>query len=465
MGLLWMMGAEAFALSGTVGDDKGAAVEGALVTLVSDSSVRRITGVDGGFRIDRPVPIRGRASGRKADGLRLGLGMAGNNLQIILPEAAPAGSITFYTIHGMKRVELPFAPLEAGTHQVEMPHLVPGLYSMRLALGRQTYSGHLVRSSNGNTVMLKVPTGRHASPGLPEGPALRREAAAAVDTLLVRKAGFAPARFPVTSYTQAGIEVVLKPDPDAIPPLPPTSDYAAPGPFKTVIESNVGPGGRYTIHRPDPLGKDGFIHAPIIYGYGINGQIRYAADFLKSIASHGFVIIACNVLTGGPNSPANNAAMLEGLNWLLQQNGTPGSKYQGKLAVTRAASMGYSVGGTAAVDIGGHEAIRTVVSIHGHVSSAALHGTLLQTTGTRDNIGLPMQRKTFENSKVQTFLGTVTGADHGYPGTDGGVQRPAIVAWLRYWIYNDAGAKYYFYGNDCVMCKAPWENPQRKHWQ
>jgi hypothetical protein len=106
-----------------------------------------------------------------------------------------------------------------------------------------------------------------------------------------------------------------------------------------------------------------------------------------------------------------------------------------------------------------------VVSIHGHISKAALHGTLLQTTGTRDNVGLPMQQQTFANSKVQTFLGTVTNADHGYPGKDGGVQRPAILAWLRYWLYNDTGARHYFYGDDCVMCKAPWENPQRKNWQ
>jgi len=63
----------------------------------------------------------------------------------------------------------------------------------------------------------------------------------------------------------------------------------------------------------------------------------------------------------------------------------------------------------------------------------------------------------------------VTGADHGYiqqimNGQQGGVERPAIIAWLRYWIYNDQGAKHYFYGSDCVMCAKPWENPQRKNW-
>jgi len=44
------------------------------------------------------------------------------------------------------------------------------------------------------------------------------------------------------------------------------------------------------------------------------------------------------------------------------------------------------------------------------------------------------------------------------------VQRPAIVAWMRYWIYGDTGGEYYFFGDDCVLCSAPWENPQRKNW-
>jgi hypothetical protein len=187
---------------------------------------------------------------------------------------------------------------------------------------------------------------------------------------------------------------------------------------------------------------------------------------LKIIASHGFVIIGCNILNGGPNNPASNTAMTNGLNWILEQNGVAGSIYQGKLAVKRAASMGYSVGGTAAVDIGSHAALLTVVSIHGHVSTTVLHGTLLQTSGDKDNVGLPMQQQTFANSKVPTFLGTVVGADHGYiQQNNGGVERPAIVAWLRYRLYNDTGAKPYFYGDDCIMCKAPWTNPQRKNWQ
>ena len=73
-----------------------------------------------------------------------------------------------------------------------------------------------------------------------------------------------------------------------------------------------------------------------------------------------------------------------------------------------------------------------------------MHGPMLQTSGTADTVGLPMQQYTYQMSQVQTFLGTVSGADHGYiqttvDGVPGGVETPAIIAWLRYWIYNDTG--------------------------
>jgi len=247
--------------------------------------------------------------------------------------------------------------------------------------------------------------------------------------------------------------------------LPPTTDYTAPGPFDTTTDANVGPNGDCTVFRPDPLDENGFLYSPVVFGPGIGMQATQMEGFLLSIASHGFVIIGTGVLSGGPNDPNNLAAMRDALDWLLEQNDQSGI-YQNKLDVTRAVSMGYSVGGTAAVELGGHEAVATTVSIHGHVATAALHGPLLQTSGTLDTVGRPMQQQTFDQSQVQTFFGTVTGADHGYIQNDnGGVERPAIIAWLRYWIYGDTGAASYFYGDDCVMCTDPWTDPQRKNWE
>jgi dienelactone hydrolase len=462
MGVLLMAGASAFALTGTVKDNKGAALAGAIVSFVSDTSIHQTTNANGEFTLNKTVSIfRAGAPGQNFTRLAI----QGERLQFSIAASVQSGALTLFAGNGKKRLEIPLGPMEPGNHQLSLPKLAPGLYFMQIALDGFSGIARLVHTGAGSVLAGNAPGSPNAS--ALRASALRRmsAAAAAVDTVRAVKTGFTPVNIPVTAYEQTGLAIVMNPDSGSVPGLPPITDYTANGPFNTVVEANVGPGNAYTIFRPEPLGANGFMHAPMIYGHGIGGQVSGFANFLKIVASHGFVVIGCNILNGGPNSPANNTAMTTGLNWILQQNTTAGSKFQGKLAVTRAVSMGYSVGGTAAVDIGGHEAIRTVVSIHGHISTATLHGTLLQTSGTKDNVGLPMQQQTFTNSKVQTFLGTVTNADHGYISqNNGGAERPAIVAWLRYWIYNDTGAKNYFYGNDCVMCKAPWENPQRKNW-
>lgn len=249
------------------------------------------------------------------------------------------------------------------------------------------------------------------------------------------------------------------------PSLPPITNYADKGPFPTKVEPNVGPGGKYTVFRPDPLGKDGFVHAPIIFGPGIGQAVTVHTTMLTNFASHGFVVVGTPVLNGGPGDAANLKSLQDGLDWIVQQNSAAGV-YQGKLWIDHVVSMGFSVGGTSAVQLGGAPQVFTVVSIHGHKATAALHGPMLQTTGTLDTVGMPLQQQTYDASKVPTFLATLTGANHPYIEKDGGgSERPAIVAWLRYWIYGDAGAKHYFYGNDCVLCAAPWENPQRKNWE
>jgi dienelactone hydrolase len=252
--------------------------------------------------------------------------------------------------------------------------------------------------------------------------------------------------------------------------LPPTDNYADFGPFATVAEAATGPDGTYTIVRPATLGEDGFLHAPITFGPGIGGAVDSMMNLLERIASHGFVIIG-RQLDGGPNSPENNRRMTAGLDWLIEQNSTAGSVFEGKLDVDNAAAMGYSVGGTGAVDIGAHEAITTIVSIHGHSAQAELHGTLLLMGGTDDVMrdGQSWLAPTYEASQVQTLFSLVDGANHGYParavdGVQSGVEAPAMIAWLRYWIYDDQGAKQYFFGDDCVLCQAPWTNMQRKHW-
>ncbi len=254
------------------------------------------------------------------------------------------------------------------------------------------------------------------------------------------------------------------------PALPPVDNYTDFGPFTPVVETGTGPDGTYTIVRPQTLGDNGFRHPLVIFGPGIGGAMDSMADLQRRIASHGFVVIG-RQLDGPPRDAENNRRMIAGLDWLIAQNSASGSPFEGKLDVDRAASMGYSVGGTGAVDIGAHKAIVTVISIHGHSAEAPLHGTLLLIGGTNDVMrdGRSWLAPTYEASQVPTFFALVKDANHGYPsravdGVQAGVEAPAMIAWLRYWIHGDQGARKYFFGDDCVLCTAPWSDTQRKNW-
>jgi hypothetical protein len=241
------------------------------------------------------------------------------------------------------------------------------------------------------------------------------------------------------------------------------SDYGANGPFPTTTVNNTGPDGMYTVIRPMTLGANGFKHPPTTWGNGITTTPALYPGLLNGIASHGFVIVASN------STSVTAQMMTAGLDWLIKQNDTAGD-FQGKLDLSCLISIGYSLGGGAAVTTGAHANVVATVSFHGLTgNSAMLHGPLLLFTSTMDTFVSAAQfvDPTFKMSAVKTFYATLTGAGDGghlTPVGDAGPERAPAIAWLRLWAYGDQGARKYFDGADCILCKAPWGMPQTKMW-
>jgi hypothetical protein len=266
--------------------------------------------------------------------------------------------------------------------------------------------------------------------------------------------------------------------------LPAVADYAQPGPFADAkMFESVGPSNNYRLFRPDAsLGKDGFKHPIVTWGNGIATTPDQYQKTLKLVASHGFVIIACN------DTQAERACLSAGLDWLVAQNTAPGA-LQGKLDLERELAVGYSWGGGAAIDTSDRPNIRATVSLHGmppRVSDAftKMHSPLLLFTSTGDSFVTAAGYVTpnYEKSEVQTFYATLEDATAGHlyvVDTDAvacvasaalgechgaAAEQAPVVAWLRYWACDDQGAKGFFFGDDCVLCKSPWTQPQRKLW-
>lgn len=264
--------------------------------------------------------------------------------------------------------------------------------------------------------------------------------------------------------------------------LPPTSDYGAEGPFDDVqMITDIGPGNNYTLFRPGAsLGKNGFKHPLATWGNGISTTPKEYQSLLKLIASHGFVVIACN------DMKAEGACLSAGLDWLIAQNGS--GPMEGKLDMTREVTIGYSWGGGAAIDAANRPNVKATVSLHGmpprgSTAFADMHSPLLLFTSTGDSFVTADKYVTpnYDSSRVQTFYATLNDSSVGHLyvvdvgsiacvaavklGACGSakVERAPTVAWLRMLACDDSKAREYFYGSDCSMCRQPW-TAQKKNW-
>jgi hypothetical protein len=267
--------------------------------------------------------------------------------------------------------------------------------------------------------------------------------------------------------------------------LPAATDYGAPGPFGDArMFASEGPGNNYTLFRPDgSLGQNGFKHPIATWGNGISTTPDQYEKTLSLIASHGFVIIACN------DTQAERPCLSAGLDWLVEQNDTAGA-LQGKLDTTREVTIGYSWGGGAAIDTADRPNVKATVSLHGMPPRGAtafqnMHSPLLLFTSTGDTFVTAAGYVTpnFEKAQVQTFYATLddNAAGHLYVVDEGAAvciggllglgacgtaveEQAPTIAWLRYWACGDQNAERFFFGDDCTLCTAPWTRPQTKEF-
>jgi len=242
--------------------------------------------------------------------------------------------------------------------------------------------------------------------------------------------------------------------------LPPTSDYKTPGPFHTKVVEMTGPGGTYTMIRPEPLGENGFKHPILTWGNGLLTTPALYPDLLSGIASHGIVVIGTNSIT------ATSADLTSGLDWLIAENDKASSDLYQKLDTARGVSMGFSLGGAAAVGAGAHPSVVTTIALHPAPGAmgAAVHGPLLLFSGTADTIcpSDTVVQPVYDRATVPTFYANLEGAVHDECILTGGREYEPSVAWLRLQLFGDDGARDYFYGPNCKLCGSPWVT-QRKN--
>lgn len=261
-------------------------------------------------------------------------------------------------------------------------------------------------------------------------------------------------------------------------PFPPVSDFTKNGPYTGTTLMNTGPNNGYTVYLPTTLAPNGAKH-PIV-GWMSGGTTTHDLyPLLPRLATHGFVVVAANVLPL-PGDEANlGKQIIAGIDWALAENQKSGSMLFGKLDSTKIASMGYSMGSLATFMIASDPRLTTTVHISGgnmvaerinnlHAPAAFICGTpgpsscgLLDTTCDIAATGCETD---FAGAKTPVFYANFTGGHLGILTAQQEQITTLATMWLRWKLMSDRSLDTKFLGTSCEVCNdKSWAKVQRKN--
>jgi hypothetical protein len=266
--------------------------------------------------------------------------------------------------------------------------------------------------------------------------------------------------------------------PETTGPFPPVSDFAMPGPFTATTLANVGPSPGYTVYLPTELAPNGALN-PIV-GWMSGGSTNHASyTLLPHLASHGFVVVAANVVPGIGQEVQLGEQIITGIDWLIAENARSGSEFLGKLDTTRLASAGYSMGSLATFTIADDPRLTTTVHISGgnmapervenlHAPAAFIcgipGGASCNLLSADCDIAAANCDIDFETATTPVFYANFAGGHLGILTTPHMERINAMTtAWLRNRLMGDTTLTASFVGPSCTYCSDPNWMVQQKN--
>ncbi len=247
---------------------------------------------------------------------------------------------------------------------------------------------------------------------------------------------------------------------------PGDGSYGEPGPYRMVRTDGIDlasllPAGTpapttFSIWQPEPL-EENCPHPIVAWGNGTTVVGPDVYDFFnRNAATWGMVVI------GSDNSNVGSGAYHRaGIDYLLQQNEDPNSKFYNKLS-NRAGTSGHSQGGMGATMASSHANVFAEVSVAGG-GIVDPKVAIMCLTGTED-MAASMCKLSFNGAAGPAFLANWQGGDHvvtetlaGYFARDPGTlqMQRLYAAWFRCFLADDAVACAMFKGDPCGMCSEP----------
>jgi hypothetical protein len=249
------------------------------------------------------------------------------------------------------------------------------------------------------------------------------------------------------------------------------TDFTSDGPLTATSADNTTVS--CTIFQPTVLGSGGCLNPVIVWGNGtLNTPSSYTALF-NHFATHGFIVAAADTSNAG-----SGMEMLACLNYIIAQNTTAGSPFNGHIDVNHIASSGYSQGGAGCLAAGEDKRFTTVLAVSPYVvislgsydpstyAAAQIH-PLFMISGSADTVAPANnnQQPIFNTAPVPIFWATHAGSTHFEVLGNGGAYAGPMTAWFRWKLIGDPNAEQWF-EKPCDLCTASgWTVQTNSMWQ
>lgn len=223
-------------------------------------------------------------------------------------------------------------------------------------------------------------------------------------------------------------------------------NFGDPGPYAVTVQQDTA----HTYYSPTDLAPGGARHPVILWGNGTFLNPSHYDALLRHFASHGFIVAAANTSNAG-----SGQEMLTGLDNLTTFDSQAGNRFEGKVDLTRVATMGHSQGGGGAIEAAADPRVDTTVAIEPFLGTVSgLHGPTFFMAGENDTTILPSTvYSKYTSATVPAAYGELAGADHLQPIVNGNGFRAPATAWVRWQLMGDGVAREQFIGA-CAYCSS-----------
>ncbi|MDG4839617.1 cellulose binding domain-containing protein [Micromonospora sp. WMMD967] len=273
-----------------------------------------------------------------------------------------------------------------------------------------------------------------------------------------------------SSKISVGLAAILVPVTSmimAVGVTPANAAIGGSGPYPADYETSASLA-NHTIFRPQNLPTE---RLPVVaWGNGgCSGNGLSQGNFLREIASHGFLAIA----NGAPNGSGSTTSQMltQSIDWAFAENARQGSKYYNKIDTTKVAVAGFSCGGLEAYAVSNDPRVTTTGIFSSGLLNDADDYQLRRLTkpiayfvGGPSDIAYPNAMDDWGKlpAGLPAFMGNLN-VGHGgtYDQTNGGEFGRVATLYFKWRLKGDNTAGTNFVSANCGLCRTQWTVQQK----